>query len=60
MGHLGIAKIAYVVDWAELVTLDLSLWDKSGGKAKLASQLEHAVHHVGKAATHFTMEEPFI
>lgn len=37
-----------VVDWAELVTLDLSLFDKPGGKAKLAKQLEHAVHHVGK------------
>jgi len=35
------------LDWAELVTLDLSLFDKPGGKQKLASQLEHAVHHVG-------------
>lgn len=35
------------LDWAELVTLDLSEFDKPGGKQKLASQLEHAVHHVG-------------
>jgi len=37
------------LDWAELVTLDLSLFSKPGGKAKLAKQLEHAVHHVGKS-----------
>ncbi len=36
------------LDWAELVTLDLGLWDKPGGKEKLAEQLKHAVHHVGK------------
>ena len=35
------------LDWAELVTLDLSQWDKPGGKQRLARQLEHAVHHVG-------------
>jgi len=35
------------LDWAELVTLDLSLFNKPGGKEKLAKQLEHAVHHVG-------------
>ncbi|CAG8961286.1 hypothetical protein HYFRA_00013565 [Hymenoscyphus fraxineus] len=35
------------LDWAELVTLDLSLWDKPGGKEKLAAQLEHASQHVG-------------
>lgn len=36
------------MDWAELVSLDLSLFSKPGGKEKLAKQLEHAVHHVGK------------
>ena len=35
------------LDWAELVTLDLSQFDKPGGKEKLAAQLEHAAHHVG-------------
>jgi isopenicillin N synthase-like dioxygenase len=35
------------LDWAELVTLDLSQFDKPIGKAKLASQLSHAVHNVG-------------
>jgi isopenicillin N synthase-like dioxygenase len=33
--------------WAELVTLDLEDYDREGGKARLAKQLEHAVHHVG-------------
>ena len=33
--------------YAELVTLDLSLFNQPGGKEKLAKQLEHAVHHVG-------------
>ncbi|KKY25208.1 putative 2og-fe oxygenase [Phaeomoniella chlamydospora] len=33
--------------WAELVTLDLSDFERSGGKERLAKQLEHAVHHVG-------------
>jgi len=33
--------------WAELVTLDLSDFSNAGGKERLASQLSHAVHHVG-------------
>jgi hypothetical protein len=33
--------------WAELVTLDLEDYKCPGGKARLAKQLEHAVHHVG-------------
>lgn len=35
------------VDWADLVTLDLSLYDLPGGKEKLAKQLDEAVHKVG-------------
>jgi hypothetical protein len=33
--------------WSELVTLDLEDYHRSGGKDRLASQLSHAVHHVG-------------
>jgi isopenicillin N synthase-like dioxygenase len=33
--------------WSELVTLDLSDYTRPGGKERLASQLEHAIHHVG-------------
>lgn len=36
-----------LVDWAELVTLDLSLFDTPGGKEKLAEQLTYAAHNVG-------------
>lgn len=36
-----------LVDWAELVTLDLSLYEQPGGKEQLVKQLEHAVQHVG-------------
>lgn len=35
------------MDWAELVTLDLSLFSTPGGKEKLAEQLEYAAQHVG-------------
>jgi hypothetical protein len=33
--------------WSELVTLDLEDYHRPGGKGRLASQLSHAVHHVG-------------
>ncbi|KAM3074930.1 hypothetical protein ACMFMG_008336 [Clarireedia jacksonii] len=33
--------------WSELVTLDLSDFTRERGKARLAGQLAHAVHHVG-------------
>jgi len=35
------------LDWADLVTLDLSQFDVPGGKQKLAEQLNNAVHEVG-------------
>jgi len=35
------------LDWADLVTLDLSLFEQPGGKEELVSQLEYAVRHVG-------------
>lgn len=38
---------AYIVDWADLVTLDLSLSDTPGGKEKLAEQLRDAVQNIG-------------
>lgn len=49
------------VDWAELITLDLSLYDQPGGKQELVKQLEHAVRNVGtgphnpSAASHVTL-----
>ncbi|KAK3376196.1 hypothetical protein B0T24DRAFT_591877 [Lasiosphaeria ovina] len=35
------------LDWAELITLDLSLYEQPGGKEELVKQLDHAVRHVG-------------
>lgn len=39
--------ISLPVDWADLVTLDLSQFDTPGGKERLAKQLDEAVHKVG-------------
>lgn len=39
------------VDWADLVTLDLSQFDTPGGKEKLAAQLKDAVHRIGELST---------
>ncbi|KAF1817083.1 2OG-Fe(II) oxygenase superfamily protein [Eremomyces bilateralis CBS 781.70] len=35
------------LEWADLVTIDLSQFDEPGGKKKLASQLKHAISTVG-------------
>lgn len=35
------------VDWAELITLDLSHYEQPGGKQDLVKQLDHAVRNVG-------------
>ncbi|KAM7183120.1 hypothetical protein V8F33_013791 [Rhypophila sp. PSN 637] len=35
------------LDWAELITLDLGLYQQPGGKQQLVKQLDHAVRHVG-------------
>ena len=35
------------LDWADLITIDLSLFDEPGGKQQLASQLKHAISSVG-------------
>lgn len=41
------AESKYELDWADLVTLDLSQFDLPDGKQKLAKQLRDAVHNVG-------------
>ncbi|KAJ5503312.1 hypothetical protein N7463_006186 [Penicillium fimorum] len=35
------------LDWAELITLDLSQYEQPGGKEDLVKQLDHAVRNVG-------------
>lgn len=37
----------YALDWADLVTLDLSKFDQPDGKQQLAAQLKDAVHNIG-------------
>ncbi|KAK5106596.1 hypothetical protein LTS08_000717 [Lithohypha guttulata] len=37
----------YELDWADLVTLDLSKFEQLGGKQELAKQLKDAVHNIG-------------
>ncbi|KAJ5669565.1 Clavaminate synthase-like protein [Penicillium macrosclerotiorum] len=43
--HVPVTKAD--LDWAELVTLDLSKYEQPGGKQELVQQLDHAVRHVG-------------
>ncbi|KAK5109751.1 hypothetical protein LTR62_006591 [Meristemomyces frigidus] len=42
-----VPESSHDLDWADLVTLDLSTFDQPGGKEALAAQLRHAVHAVG-------------
>jgi isopenicillin N synthase-like dioxygenase len=42
-----VAESKYDLDWADLITLDLSKFDAPGGKEQLAAQLKDAVHSVG-------------
>lgn len=35
------------LDWADLVTLDLSKFDRPGGKQELATELSQAIEEIG-------------
>ena len=39
-----VPETSHDLDWADLVTLDLSTFDSPGGKQALAKQLQEAVH----------------
>lgn len=43
-----------LVDWAELITLDLSQYEQPGGKEDLVKQLDHAVRNVGESISSCT------
>lgn len=45
--YQDIPETSAELDWADLVTLDLSEFDRPGGKERLAAQLTHAIHNVG-------------
>ncbi|OTA99785.1 hypothetical protein M426DRAFT_268787 [Hypoxylon sp. CI-4A] len=42
-----VPETKYELDWADLVTLDLSQFDEPGGKQKLATQLFEAIQKIG-------------
>lgn len=48
-----------IVEWADLASLDLSLFDVPGGKQKLANQLKDAVHRIGEAIHHDTSKKGY-
>ena len=45
--YQDISETTADLDWAELATIDLGLFDTPGGKHKLASQLKHGIITVG-------------
>ncbi|KAF2099076.1 Clavaminate synthase-like protein [Rhizodiscina lignyota] len=45
--YQGIKETTAELEWADLITIDLSKFDEPGGKAKLAAQLKHAISTVG-------------
>ncbi|KAJ1705349.1 gibberellin 20-oxidase [Aspergillus flavus] len=45
--YVHVPETKHELDWADLVTLDLSQFDIPGGKEKLAAQLKDAVHNIG-------------
>ena len=45
--YQDITETTASLDWADLLTIDLSLFDDPGGKVKLAHQLKHAISAVG-------------
>ena len=45
--YQDISETTADLDWAELVTINLSLFDTPDGKHKLAAQLKHAISTVG-------------
>lgn len=40
-------ETSVALDWADLVTLDLSKFDQPGGKEELATQFSRAIEDVG-------------
>jgi len=45
--YVQVAETTHELDWADLVTLDLSIFDTPGGKQKLAAQLFDAINKIG-------------
>lgn len=45
--YQDVAETKEDLDWADLITIDLSRYDEPGGKQALAAQLKHAISTVG-------------
>ena len=45
--YLSLPETTADLDWMEMTILDFSLFNESGGKKKLASQLKNAIHNLG-------------
>ena len=45
--YTQVPESKFDLEWADLVTLDLSKFDQPGGKQALAQQLKDAVHNIG-------------
>jgi len=48
------------LDWADLVTLDLSKFDQPGGKQELATTLSRALEDIGRFNSRNTQIHPFL
>jgi hypothetical protein len=49
-GHFALQSIPETkadLDWADLVTIDISTFDQPGGKEKFLAQLKEAIHKIG-------------
>lgn len=53
-------SVLSLVAWADLISLDLSKFDTTGGKESLAKQLKYAVHNVVRSSLSFFASHPLL
>lgn len=51
--YVQVPETSENLDWADLVTLDLSDFDQPGGKQKLAAEFSRAIEDVGKRESNY-------
>lgn len=47
--YTQVPETTHELDWADLATLDLSKFNKPGGKEELAKELHNAIEQIGLA-----------
>ena len=52
LSYVQAPETSEFLDWADLITLDLSKFDREGGKQELAREFQRAIEEVGR---HLTM-----